>query len=212
MSVDEDLSRSRSRQFHGNDRQGFGSGFPIPTTTYAIYTPRDDASMPQACMVNPNYQSVSHPPGFPPTIPPQMLQQQMNMDVESGIFIESGPQMWYPPSTRQHGYVQGRQQTTYFPSQVQGQSPMFSMAPPEPRPSSQSVGFQIPHTSCDPRVSPRPMGTQGTPDPFDFHGSGGHQGTVNQVVSTHNRVNQQHGHPQPREASSIDLPELPTPP
>eukprot|EP00971_Amphidinium_carterae_P242485 4814907-Amphidinium_carterae.1 len=93
MSVDEDLSRSRSRQFHGNDRQGFGSGFHIPTPTYDIYTPRDDASMPQACMVNPIYQTVSHPPGFPTTTPPQMLQQQMNMDVESGIFLESGPQM-----------------------------------------------------------------------------------------------------------------------
>eukprot|EP00971_Amphidinium_carterae_P305250 6065829-Amphidinium_carterae.1 len=27
-----------------------------------------------------------------------------------------------------------------------------------------------------------------------------------------NKVKHQHGHPQPREASSIDLPELPTPP
>eukprot|EP00971_Amphidinium_carterae_P139835 2770389-Amphidinium_carterae.1 len=73
----------------------------MSTTTYDIYTPRDDAMMPQACMVNRNSQSVSHPPGFPPTVPSQMLQQHANMDVESGIFIESGPQMWYPPSTHQ---------------------------------------------------------------------------------------------------------------
>eukprot|EP00971_Amphidinium_carterae_P063273 1251999-Amphidinium_carterae.1 len=72
MSIDDDLTRSRSRQFHGNDRNGVGSGFPVlvPTTTYDIYTPRDDAAMPQACMAaNPIYQSVSHPPGFPQTIP-----------------------------------------------------------------------------------------------------------------------------------------------
>eukprot|EP00971_Amphidinium_carterae_P289141 5741082-Amphidinium_carterae.1 len=61
------------------------------------------------------------------------------MDVESGIFLESEPRMWYPPSTHQHGCVQGRQQTAYFPSQVQGHSPIFSMAPPEPRPISQNV-------------------------------------------------------------------------
>eukprot|EP00971_Amphidinium_carterae_P050010 985639-Amphidinium_carterae.1 len=73
------------------------------------------------------------------------------MDVESGIFLESEPRMWYPPSTHQHGYVQGRQQNAYFPSQVQGQSPIFSMAPPDPRPISQNVGFQIPNASCDPR-------------------------------------------------------------
>eukprot|EP00971_Amphidinium_carterae_P039293 772459-Amphidinium_carterae.1 len=62
--MDEDLTRSRSRQFHGNERRGFGSGFPIPmsTNTYAIYTPRDDAMMPQACMAQPTSQSVSHPP------------------------------------------------------------------------------------------------------------------------------------------------------
>eukprot|EP00971_Amphidinium_carterae_P288489 5728188-Amphidinium_carterae.1 len=42
MSMDEDLTRSRSRQFHGNERRGFGSGFPIPmsTDTYDIYTQR----------------------------------------------------------------------------------------------------------------------------------------------------------------------------
>eukprot|EP00971_Amphidinium_carterae_P166969 3309018-Amphidinium_carterae.1 len=161
MSVDEDFNRSRSRQFHGNERPGFGSEFPIPmpTTTYDIYTPRDDAVMPQASMVTPNYQSVSHPypPGFPPTIPSPMLQQHMNMDVESGIFIESGPQMWYPPSTHQQGYIQGRQQITHFPVQDQGQGPIFSMAPPEPRPMTQEVGFQASPTMNDPRVHSRPI-------------------------------------------------------
>eukprot|EP00971_Amphidinium_carterae_P037960 746226-Amphidinium_carterae.1 len=102
------------------------------------------------------------------------------MDVESGIFLESGPRMWYPPSTHQHGYIEGRQQTMHFPSQVQGQSPIFSMAPPEPRPILQDVGFQIPHTSCDPRASPRSMGIQGALDPFDFQGNGGGQGAINQ--------------------------------
>eukprot|EP00971_Amphidinium_carterae_P303557 6031696-Amphidinium_carterae.1 len=54
MSMDEDLTRivtrSRSRQFHRNERRGFGSGFPIPMSanTFDIYTPRDDAMMPQA--------------------------------------------------------------------------------------------------------------------------------------------------------------------
>eukprot|EP00971_Amphidinium_carterae_P083807 1658633-Amphidinium_carterae.1 len=74
MSIDDDLTRSRSRQFHGNDRNGLGSGLnvPVPTTAYDIYTPRDDAIMPQACMTaNHTYQNVSHPPGFPPTIPSQ---------------------------------------------------------------------------------------------------------------------------------------------
>eukprot|EP00971_Amphidinium_carterae_P111516 2208306-Amphidinium_carterae.1 len=185
VSVDEDLGRARSRQFHGNDRHDVGSGFPIPTTTYDIYTPIDDASMPQACRVNPNYQSVSHPP----TIPHQMLQQHTNMDVESGIFIESGPQMWYPPSTHQHGYIQGRQQTTYFPSQVQGQSLIFSMAPPNLGQVHRMLGsrFLTPHV------------TQGFHlDPWELKGH-----------LTHLTFK---GQPQPREASSIDLPELPTPP
>eukprot|EP00971_Amphidinium_carterae_P227967 4521701-Amphidinium_carterae.1 len=72
MSIDDDLTRSRSRQFHGNDRNGFGSGLnvPAPTTTYDIYTPRDDAIMSQACMTA-DPTCVSHPPGFPPTIPSQ---------------------------------------------------------------------------------------------------------------------------------------------
>eukprot|EP00971_Amphidinium_carterae_P187053 3712867-Amphidinium_carterae.1 len=69
----------------------------MSTNTYEIYTPRDDAIMPQACMAQPATQSVSHPPC-------QMLQQLASMDVETGTYIESGPQMWYPPSTHQQGY------------------------------------------------------------------------------------------------------------
>eukprot|EP00971_Amphidinium_carterae_P017638 347468-Amphidinium_carterae.1 len=107
--------------------------------------------MPQACMAQPNTQSVSHPPGFPPTVPSQMLQQPANMDVETGIYIESGPQMWYPPSAHQQGYMQERQQVTHYPGYDQGQSQIFTMAPPEPRPIAQEVGFQMPHTPHDPR-------------------------------------------------------------
>eukprot|EP00971_Amphidinium_carterae_P250509 4973209-Amphidinium_carterae.1 len=109
-----------------------------------------------------------------------MLQQVVNMDVETGIFIESGPQMWYPPSTHQQGYIQGRQQFTHFPSYDQGQSQIFSMAHPEPRPMTQEVGFQMPHNPHDPRVPSRPMGIQGIPGPFDFQNHGGGQGTGNQ--------------------------------
>eukprot|EP00971_Amphidinium_carterae_P139258 2759563-Amphidinium_carterae.1 len=93
--------------------------------------------MPQACVAQPTSHSVSHPPGFPPTVPSQMLQQHANMDVETGIFIESGPQMWHPPSTHQQGYIQERQQFTHYPSYDQGQSQIFTMAPLEPRPMTQ---------------------------------------------------------------------------
>eukprot|EP00971_Amphidinium_carterae_P288858 5735627-Amphidinium_carterae.1 len=67
----------------------------------------------------------------------------------------------------------------------------------------------MPHTPHDPRVPSRPMGI---PDPFDFQNHGGGQGIGNKVLVANNKVNHQHGQPQPREASSIDLPELPTPP
>eukprot|EP00971_Amphidinium_carterae_P034266 674631-Amphidinium_carterae.1 len=63
----------------------------MSTNTYDMYTPRDDAIMPQACMAQPTTQNVSQPPGFPPTIPYQILQQLANMDVETGVFIASGP-------------------------------------------------------------------------------------------------------------------------
>eukprot|EP00971_Amphidinium_carterae_P214943 4265436-Amphidinium_carterae.1 len=79
--------------------KGVGCPVAMSTNTYGIYTPRDDALMPQACTTQPTPQNVSQPPGFLPTFSNQMLQQPANMDVESGIFIESGPQMWYPPST-----------------------------------------------------------------------------------------------------------------
>eukprot|EP00971_Amphidinium_carterae_P274807 5453182-Amphidinium_carterae.1 len=105
--------------------------------------------------------------------------------------------MWYPPSTHQQGYIQGRQQITHFPSHDQGQSQIFSMAPPEPRPITQDVGFQMPHTPCDPRVQSRRMGIQGVLEPFDLQNHGGGQGAGNQVVVANNKVNHQHGQPQP---------------
>eukprot|EP00971_Amphidinium_carterae_P086215 1705684-Amphidinium_carterae.1 len=78
------------------------------------------------------------------------------------------------------------------------------------------VGFHMPHTPHDPRVPSRPIGTQGAPDPFDFQnqcgGQGGGQGGGNHVHVANNKVNHQHGQSQPREAFSIDLPELSTPP
>eukprot|EP00971_Amphidinium_carterae_P001733 34838-Amphidinium_carterae.1 len=86
------------------------------------------------------------------------------------------------------------------------------MAPPEPRPMTQEVGFQIPYTPHDPKVPSRPMGVQGIPDPFELQNHGGGHGTGNQVLVANNKVNHQHGQPQPQEASSIDLPEPPTPP
>eukprot|EP00971_Amphidinium_carterae_P152823 3029203-Amphidinium_carterae.1 len=70
----------------------------------------------------------------------------------------------------------------------------------------------MPHTPHDPRVPSRPMGIQGILDPFDFQNHGGGQGTGNQVLVANNKVSHKYGHPQPREASSRDLPELPTPP
>eukprot|EP00971_Amphidinium_carterae_P163345 3238876-Amphidinium_carterae.2 len=86
------------------------------------------------------------------------------------------------------------------------------MAPPEPRPVAHEVGFYMPHTPRDPRVPSRSIGIQGAPDPFDFQNQGGGQGGGIQVHVANNKVNYQHGQSQPREASSIDLPELPTPP
>eukprot|EP00971_Amphidinium_carterae_P070744 1398979-Amphidinium_carterae.1 len=204
MSIEDDLTRSRSRQLHGHDRNGLGSGLhvPVPTTTYDIYTPREDVIMPQARMTaHPTYQTVSHPPGFPQTIPSTAMQQHVNMDVESGMFRESEPQMWYPPSTHQQGCIQGRQQRAHFPVHDQGQSPIFSMEPPEPRPMTQDGGFQMSPIMSAPRVQSIPMGTQRGPDPFDFQTHGGGQGSGNQLVMASNRVNNPQGQSQPREAS-----------
>eukprot|EP00971_Amphidinium_carterae_P067085 1328041-Amphidinium_carterae.1 len=41
MSLDEDLSRSQTRQFHGNERRGFGSGFPfLCLLIHTTFTPQ----------------------------------------------------------------------------------------------------------------------------------------------------------------------------
>eukprot|EP00971_Amphidinium_carterae_P069402 1373205-Amphidinium_carterae.4 len=103
--------------------------------------------MPQACTTQPGPQNVSQPPGFPPTFSNQMLQQRANMDVETGIYIESGLQMWFPPSTHQQGYVQERQQFSHCPSHDQVQGQVFMMAPPEPRPMMHDVSLHMPHTT-----------------------------------------------------------------
>eukprot|EP00971_Amphidinium_carterae_P241266 4790646-Amphidinium_carterae.2 len=152
MSMDDDLSRSRTRQFHEGERRGYGSGCPVPmsTNTYDIYTPRDDAIMPQACMAHPTPQN------------------------------ESEPQMWYPPSTHHQA--------------------------PEPRPMMHEVGVHMPHALHDPRIPSGPIVKQGTPDPFDFQNQVGGQGGGNHVHLANNKTNH------PREASSIELPKLPTPP
>eukprot|EP00971_Amphidinium_carterae_P304300 6047204-Amphidinium_carterae.1 len=49
------------------------------------------------------------------------------MDVETGIFIENEPQMWYPPSTHHQGYVQERHQFTHCPGHDQLQGQVFMM-------------------------------------------------------------------------------------
>eukprot|EP00971_Amphidinium_carterae_P235498 4673302-Amphidinium_carterae.5 len=45
--MDNDLSRSCTRQFHESERRDSASGCPVPmsTHTYDMYTPRDDALM-----------------------------------------------------------------------------------------------------------------------------------------------------------------------
>eukprot|EP00971_Amphidinium_carterae_P285079 5659170-Amphidinium_carterae.1 len=86
------------------------------------------------------------------------------------------------------------------------------MAPPEPRPMTHEVGSHMPHAPHDPRVPSRPIGIQGTLDPFDFQNQGGGQGGGNHVHLASNKGTHLHGPSQPREASSIDLPKLPTPP
>eukprot|EP00971_Amphidinium_carterae_P123398 2443794-Amphidinium_carterae.2 len=172
--------------------------------------------MPQACTTQPTPQNVSQPPGFPPTFSNQLLQQPANMDVETGIFIESRPQMWYPPSTHHQGYVQERQHFSHCPGRDQVQGQVFMMAPPEPRPIRHDVGLHMTHTTPNAmnRLGNPPghMVAQGTPDPFDFQNQAGGQGGGNYVYLAATKTNNQYGHPQPREASSIELPELPTPP
>eukprot|EP00971_Amphidinium_carterae_P133276 2639421-Amphidinium_carterae.1 len=107
------VRRSRARQFHENDRHGYGSGCP-------------------ACMTHPA-PHVSQPPGFPATFSTQSLQQPANMDVETGV-LESEPRMWYPPSTHHQDYVQERHQFSHCHGHDQLQGQVFMMAPPEPRP------------------------------------------------------------------------------
>eukprot|EP00971_Amphidinium_carterae_P024319 479996-Amphidinium_carterae.3 len=138
------------------------------------------------------------------------------MAVETGIFIEGEPQMWHPPSTHHQGYVQERHQFSHCPGHDQLQGQVFMMAPPEPRPMTHDIGLHMPHTTHGAtdrlRIIPQPKVAQGAPDPFDFQNQGGVQGGGNYVNLAANKANDQCSHPQPREASSIELPELPTPP
>eukprot|EP00971_Amphidinium_carterae_P320382 6368367-Amphidinium_carterae.1 len=71
------------------------------------------------------------------------------------------------------------------------------------------VGFHMPHTTHGATdrlgITPQPKVAQGAPDPFDFQNQGGGHGGGNCVNIAANKTNHQYGHPQPREASSIEL-------
>eukprot|EP00971_Amphidinium_carterae_P197823 3926057-Amphidinium_carterae.1 len=72
----------------------------MSTNTYDIYTPRDDAMLmndASGMYGTAHYSECVTPTRLStyigPTVPSQILQQPANMDVETGIYIESGPQM-----------------------------------------------------------------------------------------------------------------------
>eukprot|EP00971_Amphidinium_carterae_P241040 4785468-Amphidinium_carterae.1 len=185
MSMDNDLSRSRCP-------------FPMLTNTQEFHTPRDDALTPQACTTQPAHQNVSQPTGFPPTFSNQLSQQTANMDAETGIFMESVPQMWYPHIIM----LIYRKDNNFYIALVMLRR--------------KDVGFHMPHTTHSTVNSlgnpTGPKVAQGKPDPFDFQNQGVGQGGGNYVHLAANKTLNQHGHPQPRDASSIEHPELLTTP